>query len=96
MLDTTNLAIASLVAHALHGGEVQRELQLALTRAVAASPANHSQKQLALLVVLELIKGLPADYQPANTLAMLGTLLFGTRTMAAIAQIARGQLIEDA
>jgi hypothetical protein len=65
--------------------------------------ANHSsdlslpQKQLALLVVLEeLMKGLPADYQPANTLAMLGTLLFGTRTMAAITQIARGQLIEDA
>jgi hypothetical protein len=97
MLDTTNLAIALLVAHALHGGEVQRELQIALATAVAHSSANHSQKQIALLVVLEeLMKGLPPDYQPANTLAVISTLLFGTRTLAAVSQIARGGMIEDA
>ena len=97
MLDTTNLAIASFVAHALHGGEIQRELQVAISKAVASSPANHSQKQIALLVVLEeLMKGLPPDYQPTNTLAIVSTLLFGTRTLAAVSQVARGTLMEDA
>jgi hypothetical protein len=99
MLDTTNFAISSLVAHAHLNPEAQREFQLAVARLVANHPPTLSlpQKQLGLICVLEkLVKSMPADYQPANTLAMLGTLLFGTRTMAAITQIARGQLIEDA
>src|SRR5229473_1477359 len=54
--------------------EIRQHLaQLAVSRMVAnhSSDLSLPQKQLALLVVLEeLMKGLPADYQPANTLAM--------------------------
>ena len=42
MLDTTNLAIASFVAHALHGTEIQPELQVAVSKAVARGCLSRS------------------------------------------------------
>jgi hypothetical protein len=87
MFDTTNLAIASLVAHPHINPEAQRELQLTISHALNNAPAGLTiaQKQLALIVMLEeLAKSYPADYQAQNSLAVTSTILLGSRLLTAV------------
>ncbi len=86
MLDATNQAVSSLVAHALYNQNTQREMQLELSRVLANQPhgINIAQKQLALLELLEqLVKMHPVDFQASNLNAIITTLLLGTRPLTA-------------
>ena len=87
MLDTTSLAVSGLVAHAHINPEAQRELQLSLARVLNNAPAGitQPQKQLALIILLEeLGKALPAEFQADNTLAVVGTFLIGARILIGV------------
>jgi hypothetical protein len=99
MLDTTNHAIASLVAHAHINPEAQREFQLAVSRVVANHETNLTlpQKQLGLICVLdELVRTMPGEYQGTNTLAVIATMLLGSRLLTAISTAVSLPHSEDA
>jgi len=85
--DDAELAVTSLVAHSHINPEAQRELQLALSRALNNAPDGIStaQKQLALIILLEkLTELLPPDSQAQNSVAVVATLLLGPRLLAAV------------
>jgi hypothetical protein len=84
MLDTANLALTSLVAHGSVNPKTQRELQLQLGYVLNNAPTGITiqQKQLALLVMLEqLTKEHPPDFQATNNLAIITAVLLGTRSI---------------
>jgi hypothetical protein len=86
MLETTNLSVSSLVAHANVNRETQHEMQLAIAHVLNNPPAGISiaQKQLALIVMLEeLMKTIPAEFQAANNIAVVTTILMGSRVLSA-------------
>lgn len=87
MLDTTNLTVSALIVHAGINPETQRELQLDIMRVLNNAPAGvtYCQKQLALIIVLEeLLKGLPVDHQPPALLAVVATVLLGARLLIGV------------
>jgi hypothetical protein len=73
--------------------------QFAVSRLIANHPTGLSlpQKQLALICVLEeLVNGMPGDYQNSNILAVISTLLLGSRLLTAISGAAPAPHSEDA
>jgi|SRR5882724_5940056 len=97
MINSSNLSVSGLIAHTHIDPETQRELQLAVSRVLVNAPTGMTiaHKQLALIMVLEeLIKAHPVDHQTQNSLAVITTILLGSRLLTAMSATVRSDTVQ--
>jgi hypothetical protein len=93
--DITNLAITSLVAHST--STPRPSASCAISQVLTNAPTGNmvAHKQLVLVIVLkELIKADPPDAEMQNSLAVISTILLGSRLLTAVSTSVRPDRVQ--